>query len=77
MEARRIDKSTYDIFFGKQWSDHVRVRQGKLNTYRISGMRVDHETLKDLHKVLAPNMPITYGQSMEEMYRNNLAIANS
>lgn len=42
IEARRVDKNTYDLFFGKQWSDHARVRQGRMGVYRISGMKVDH-----------------------------------
>jgi ankyrin repeat protein len=74
MEARRVDRNTYDIFFGTQWSDHVRVRQTRHNTYRVSGMRVPHEVLKDLHNILAWNMPITYGQSMEQMLHNVSAI---
>jgi len=74
IEARRVDHNTYDIFFGKQWSDHARVRQGRSSTYRLSGMKVDHMTLKYLDTILAPNMPITPGQLLEEMVRNNNAI---
>ncbi len=74
MEARRIDNNTYDIFFGTQWSDHVRVRQGRNGTYRLSGMRVDHQTLRELDSLLAPNMPITYGQDMHTMAMNCNAI---
>lgn len=76
IEARRVDKNTYDLFFGKQWSDHARVRQGKFGVYRVSGMKVDHETLKALDHILAPNMPITYGQDLETMFRNNQAIGH-
>jgi hypothetical protein len=76
-EARRVDNNTWDIFFGTQWSDHVRVRTGRTGVYRVGGMRVDHSTLKYLENYLAPNMPITYGQSMEQMLSNNLAIVES
>ena len=78
MEARRIDRNTYDVFFGKQFSPDgsgwSRVRQGRNSTYVLVGEKVDHPTLRWLHSVLAPNMPITYGQSIETMLHNNLAI---
>lgn len=74
IEARRIDRNTYDLFLGTQWSDHVRVRQGHHSTYRVSGQRVDHELLKWLHGVLAVNMPITYGQDLNTMINNVNAI---
>lgn len=73
-EARRVDRNTYDIFFGTQWSDHIRVRQNKHGTYRVSGIKVDHQTLRELDRYLAPNMPITYGQTMQQMLHNNQAI---
>jgi hypothetical protein len=75
MEARRLDRNTYDIFMGAQWTDWTRVRQGRTGTYRIAGQKVDHAVLKELNDILAPNMPITYGQDMHTMVRNNLAIA--
>jgi hypothetical protein len=74
LEARRIDKNTYDIFQGKGWDNWVRVRQGHNGTYRVMGEKVDHSTLKELDTILAPNMPITYGQDMHTMLRNNQAI---
>lgn len=77
IEARRVDRNTYDIFLGNQWSSWVRVRQGRSSTYRIAGERVEHSLLKWLHDVLAPNMPITYGQDMNTMILNNNAIIAS
>jgi len=81
MEARRLNNNTYDIFQGKQFSacgsGWSRVRQGKHNTYVVAGEKVDHSTLRWLHSVLAPNMPITPGQSMEQMVHNNNAINNT
>lgn len=74
MEARRVARNVYDIFFGKQWVDHVRVRQTQHGTHRISGMKIPHSTLKDIDDILAPNMPITYGQTMQEMLVNNKII---
>lgn len=74
IEARRIDRNTYDLFIGKQWGDWIRVRQGRNGTYRLAGMRVDHALLKWLHTVLAHNMPITYGQDMSTMLLHNNAI---
>jgi hypothetical protein len=73
-EARRINSNTYDIFFGNQWSDWVRVRQGRSSTYRLAGMHVPHPLLKWLHSVLAEDMPITYGQDMDTMINNINAI---
>lgn len=74
MEMRRLDRNTYDVFLGNQWSTWVRVRQGKGGTYRIAGQKVDHRLLKELDSILAPNMPITYGQTTEEMLHNINAI---
>jgi hypothetical protein len=78
MEARRLDNNTYDIFFGTQFSPDghgwSRVRQGRNGTYRIGGEWVDHQTLRELDNLLAPNMPITYGQDMHTMAANCRAI---
>ena len=74
IEARRVDHNTYDIYLGNQWSDWIRVRQGRSSTYRVAGMRVEHSLLRWLHTVLAPNMPITYGQDMNTMINNINAI---
>ena len=52
MEARRLDRNTYDIFYGNGWDNHVRIRQGRENTYRIGGGRITHPELKELHEVL-------------------------
>lgn len=71
LEIRRVDHRTYDVFFGNQWDDWARVRQGKHNTYVIAGnVKVGHHDLKDLHHILAPNMPINYGQRPEDTIRN-------
>ncbi len=77
MEARRVARNVFDIFFGNQWCDWIRVRQTSHGTHRVAGMRVDHATLKHIDTFLAPNMPITYGQSMEEMLFNNQIINGS
>lgn len=74
MEFRRIDNNTYDVFLGTQWSSWVRVRQGRNGTYRLSGQWVDHNLLRELDSILAPNMPISYGQTAEEMLHNINAI---
>jgi len=73
-EARRIDRNTWDIFFGTQWSSWGRFRLGRTGVYQVGGEKVDHRTLKELGGYLAPNMPITYGQDMDTMLTNNLAI---
>ena len=73
-EARRLDKFTYDIFQGKGWDNWVRVKQGRSSTYRIAGEKITHAELKDLHQILDPRMPITYGQPMENMLININAI---
>jgi hypothetical protein len=77
IEARRIDNNTYDLFLGNQWSDWIRVRQGRSSVYRLAGIRVEHSLLKWLHTVLASDMPITYGQDMNTMLINNNAITVS
>lgn len=74
MEARRIDNNTYDMFYGKGWDNHVRVRQGRSSTYRVAGGRITHGELKELDNILAPNMPITYGQTIPQMLHNINAI---
>jgi hypothetical protein len=76
VEARRINRNTYDLFFGKGWDNHTRVKQGKMSTYRVGGNHISKPELKDLHDVLAWNMPITYGQTVDEMLNNVLAIGD-
>lgn len=61
-EIRRVDARTYDVFTGKQWDEHIRVRQGRSSTFVQSGKPLSHGFLKHLHGVLAPNMPINYNQ---------------
>lgn len=87
IEARRVDNNTFDLFIGKQWSTYVRVRNNKHGVYRVSGMRlgtvvqeggesmkVDHNFLRSLNDIIAYNMPISYGQDIHTMYRNNMVI---
>jgi hypothetical protein len=74
IEARRIDHNTYDLFIGTQWSDWIRVRRGRNGTYRLVGIRVPKAVLHWLNDVLAPNMPINYGQDIECMLHNINAI---
>lgn len=77
MEIRRLDRNTYDVFFGNQWTDWVRVRQARSNTYVIGGsIKVGHSELRHLHNVLAPNMPINYGQRIEDTIRNCEVLAS-
>ena len=73
-EVRRVDRFTYDLFVGKGWDNHVRIRQGRSSTYRLSGNRISKPDLHDWHEVLAPNMPINYGQTVEELLFNINAI---
>lgn len=75
MEARRVDRNTFDIFFGKQWGTWTRVRCNRHGVYRVAGEKVDHRTMKELGEMLAPNMPINYGQTIQQTYFNCLAIA--
>jgi len=67
---RRIDARTYDVFVGNQWSTHSRVRQGRSSTFVAQGERLPYAFLKHLHHILAPNMPINYGQSHETTIDN-------
>jgi hypothetical protein len=67
LELRRIDRYTYDVFMGNQWVDHTRVRQTRSGVRVISGNRLPYAVLKELNRVLHPSMPITYGQTVEQM----------
>jgi hypothetical protein len=73
MEIRRIDFNTYDVFQGRQWDTHTRVRKGKHNTYVLLGEKLPKSLLKFLNDILAPNMPINYGQGLE-ITLNNCAV---
>ena len=73
-ELRRIDARTYDVFVGMGWDNWSRIRQGRSSTYRVSGEHVSKPDLRDWHEVLAPNMPITYGQTTEDMLKSINAI---
>lgn len=75
MEIRRVDHNTYDIFTGRQWGTHTRVRKAKHNTYVVSGEKITHGLLKFLHSILAPNMPINYNQGLEITLSNCQVLA--
>jgi hypothetical protein len=74
MEFRRIDRNTYDMFQGKGWDNHSRVRQGRNGTYVVSGEKLPRQQLRELDEVLHPTMPITYGQTVDQMLVNYDAI---
>lgn len=75
MEIRRIAPHVYDVFFNKQWDEHSRVRQGRSSTFVVSGNKLPHPVLKELHSLLAPNMPVNYGQSVEQTVNNCAVLA--
>ena len=74
MELRRIDNYTYDVFCGTTWNEWSRVRQFKQGTKVIRGARLERSIIDHLDSVLHPSMPITPGQSLEDMLFNNNAI---
>ena len=75
MEIRRIDNNTYDVFMNTQWDEHTRVRKGRSSTYVLSGNKLPHPVLKELHSLLAPNMPVNYGQSPQQTVNNCAVLA--
>jgi hypothetical protein len=74
IELRRVGPYVYDLFQGNQWETWSRVRKGRSSTFVLEGERLPHNMLKELDKILTPNMPITYGQDLETMLRNNEVI---
>lgn len=70
MEFRRVAANVYDVFQGTQWGTHSRVRQTRNGVYVMQGEKLPHRTLKWLNSVLAPNMPINYGQPQEQTIYN-------
>lgn len=74
MELRRIDNYTYDVFTGNGWNNCSRVRRGRSSTFVQQGEKLPKHTLKYLHDVLHPTMPITYGQTVDQMLNNFNAI---
>ena len=76
MEIRRVDHRTYDVFQGKQWSTWTRVRQSRHNTYVLGGEKLGHQLLHFLHSILAPNMPVNYGQFLETTLHNCQVLAS-
>jgi hypothetical protein len=75
MEIRRVDNNTYDVFQGRQWGTHTRVRKGRTNTYVLLGEKLPKGLLKFLHDILAPNMPVNYGQGLEVTLNNCATLA--
>ena len=71
MELRRTDnKYEFDCFYGNGWDNWARVHKGRSSTYQVAGQKLSKAELKWLHDILAPDIPITYGQSVEEMLFN-------
>jgi hypothetical protein len=69
-EIRRVSPTTYDIFSGNQWGTHSRIHRGRNNTHVTKGEKLPYSFLKHLHNVLAPNMPINYGQTHQQTLDN-------
>ena len=69
-EIRRAGARTYDVFTGNQWDTWSRVQQGRSSTFIQAGEKLPYGFLKHLHGVLAPNMPINYGQSHDTTLTN-------
>lgn len=76
MEIRRISPFVYDVFTGKQWGTHSRVRQTRQGVYVMSGERLPHRVLKALADILAPNMPVNYGQTLDVTVQNCQMLAS-
>ena len=74
---RRFSHNTFDCFFGTQWDDHTRVRRGRHFTSHVSGARLPHATMKELHDILDVNMPINYNQTPYQTLANCVAIQES
>ena len=74
MELRRLNAYTYDVFINSSWNEWSRVRQGRVASYVVAGQRLPKFVLNYLHDALHPAMPITPGQSLEDMLFNNNAI---
>ena len=77
MEIRRVSPYIYDVFHGNQWSTHSRVRQTKRNTYVVSGEKMGHAELRNLHEILHPTMPINYGLTVEQTLEHNQILLNN
>lgn len=70
IELRRINFNTFDLFQGKGWDKHTRIRKGKAGVYVIGGYRLPKGMLRDLDHVLYPNFPVTPGMSLEQTVFN-------
>lgn len=73
-EIRRVTRNIYDVFSGKGWDNWSRLKQGRIGTFVQGGNRMTFSELRDWDEVLAPDIPITYGQPVEEMLFNINAI---
>ena len=74
IEVRRVNRFTYDLFLGKQWGTWARVKQGRSSTWQMAGDPLPKPLLRDLHEILHPTMPVSYGQSVGEMLDNFVAM---
>ena len=70
LEVRRVSKYVFDLFYGTQWDQWSRVKKGRSSTYVVQGQHLPKPELHRLHEILDPRMPITYGQSVDEMLFN-------
>lgn len=70
IELRRISHNVYDVFAGKGWEWHSRIKRAKHDTFVMFGHRIPKQVLKDLHQVLHPNLPITPGMTLEQTLFN-------
>lgn len=52
MFIKHLHGNIFDVFFGTQWDEWVRVRKGRSFVSAVGGMRVPHATLKSIETTL-------------------------
>jgi len=50
----RVNRTTFDVFQGKQWGDWSRLRSGRNGVYVAKGRSLSHATTKALAAAINP-----------------------
>lgn len=77
LEVRKINPGTFDIFFGNQWGEWVRIRRTRNDRpfFPVSGnVKVSRDTLEQLSHLIFIGFPVSHNQRFETTVNNLMAM---
>lgn len=77
MEIRKVNNNVFDVFFGNQWSEWVRIRRIRNDRpfFPVTGnVKVSRETLQHLSDFVFIGFPVSHAQRFETTVHNLMSM---